>query len=79
MRRIMLGRRPLLALGAAGLATPALAQARPITLVVPFPPGGATDVMARALATQLNGSLGQPVIVDNRAGAAGAIGSEAVA
>lgn len=52
---------------------------RPIRFVVPFPTGGATDVMARTLGVRLHESLGQPVVVENRAGAAGAIGSEFVA
>ncbi|HEY0420575.1 MAG TPA: tripartite tricarboxylate transporter substrate binding protein, partial [Acetobacteraceae bacterium] len=69
MRRIMLGRRPLLALGPSGLAAPALAQARPITLVVPFPPGGSTDLMGRLLAERMQAALGQPVLVENRPGA----------
>ncbi|MBV1798654.1 hypothetical protein KSF81_17225 [Siccirubricoccus sp. G192] len=79
-----LGRRPLLGFGAAlGLAAPALAQpaasSRPVTLVVPFPPGGSTDVMARLLAERMAPMLGQPVLVENRPGGATVVGAEYVA
>ena len=57
----------------------AIYQNRPIRFVVPFPTGGATDVMARTLGQRLHETMGQPVVVENRAGASGAIGSEFVA
>src|SRR3954447_3200815 len=52
---------------------------KPIKLVVPWPPGGAVDTIGRLIAQHISEPLGQTVIIDNRAGAAGAIGSEVVA
>jgi len=53
--------------------------AKPIRIVVPWPPGGGTDVVSRTIAQKMNDTLGQPVIVDNRAGANGIIGADQVA
>ena len=52
---------------------------RPIKLVVPYPPGGTTDLLARTLAPRLSERLGQPILIENRAGAGGVIGSQVVA
>jgi tripartite-type tricarboxylate transporter receptor subunit TctC len=73
------------AVGAAALAiaaiVPATANAypdKPVTMVVPFPPGGSSDMIARTLSTKLATSLGQPFVVENQAGATGAIGATRV-
>ena len=52
---------------------------RPMRLIIPFPPGGGTDIMGRMVAQRLNDAFGMPVVVDNRGGAAGIIGTEMAA
>ena len=71
-------RRNLLAASAAFAVTPALAQpAKNMTLVVPFPPGGSTDALARLLQSHLQTKLGRTVLVENKSGAAGSLGAVA--
>lgn len=75
MQRTLQRRQILTALAASTLLPGmAWAQGKPLRLVVPFPPGGATDASARALIEPLSRLLGRPVIVDNRAGAGGSVG-----
>jgi len=92
--RLQHPRRPLLALlGAIGLSLPAIGVLglsagnaaaaagypdRPIRMVIPFAPGGSNDIVGRLIGAQLGERLGQPVIIDNRGGAGGVIGSELV-
>ena len=62
-------------------ATPLMAQTfpnKPIRIIVPFPPGGGNDVIARVVAQKLNERLGQQVVIDNRAGANGIVGLQAL-
>ncbi|HEV7602016.1 MAG TPA: tripartite tricarboxylate transporter substrate-binding protein, partial [Bradyrhizobium sp.] len=77
-------RKLLVALALTVVAGIAVAQAqtypsRPITLVVPFPPGGSTDAAARIMAERMRASLGQPIVIENVGGAGGSIGVGRVA
>src|SRR5262245_41847192 len=78
-------RRSVLLATAGAVAAPALAQAqpvgggRPVRMIVPFPPGGAVDITSRLLAERLGPVLGQTVVVENRGGAGGLIGGDAIA
>lgn len=83
-RRLLLSIGLGLGLGLAGLAAlPAVAQdkypSRPITMVVPFPPGGSVDIMARQYSEPLSRVLGVPIVVENRPGAGGSVGAQYVA
>jgi tripartite-type tricarboxylate transporter receptor subunit TctC len=80
-RRILLTALAAGVLGGTALAATAQEvwkPTRPITLIVPFPPGGGSDVLVRSVAPALSARLGQTVVVDNKTGAAGAIGSDFV-
>ncbi|GAA4354839.1 tripartite tricarboxylate transporter substrate binding protein [Variovorax defluvii] len=78
-----LGWSALAVAGAVALAPPAGAQGaypnRPVTIVVPYPAGGSADILARTVGQKLGERLGQPVVIDNRAGAGTAIGAKHVA
>ena len=75
-------RRRLFALAASGFAAPSVSRAqgaawpeRPIRLVVPWPPGGTTDIVARIFTPKLQEILGKPVVIENRGGASGSVGA----
>jgi tripartite-type tricarboxylate transporter receptor subunit TctC len=82
-------RREFLALGAGALAAPAVLTkahagesnwpAKPVQITVPFPPGSASDILSRALGAPMGDMLGQPIVVENKPGAGGAIGTGSVA
>jgi tripartite-type tricarboxylate transporter receptor subunit TctC len=78
-RRVLQALAVAAAMGAACSAFAQAWPARPITLIVPFPAGGTTDVLARALADKLQQSLGQPVIVESKPGAGATLGADYVA
>src|SRR5262249_50237065 len=83
----LLGRRRFLHLAAGAAALPAVSRiaraqtypSRPITLIVPYPPGGGADAMGRMVAQKLSPALGQQVIIENRPGAGAVIGTRAAA
>ncbi len=72
----------LIAVCAIGVASQGFAQdypTKPIRFIVPYPPGGGTDVIARIVQPRLSENLGQPIVIDNRGGAGGAVGTDAAA
>ena len=80
MKRVLL--QAMLAATCAVASATAYAQTypvKPIRLIVPYPPGGGTDIFARMLGARLGEMLGQQIVIDNRAGAAGVLGADAAA
>jgi tripartite-type tricarboxylate transporter receptor subunit TctC len=79
-------RRNFLALAAVGLAAPSVLRAqgaawpdRPLRLIVPWPPGGGTDIVARVFTPKLSEVLGKQVVIENRGGASGSVGASEAA
>src|SRR5688572_12709920 len=85
MRLVAFRLRARAALAAIVLGFPAAAAAaqawptKPIRMVIPFPPGGGTDLVGRKIASKLTETLGQSIVIDNRVGAGGTIGADTVA
>src|SRR5512134_3502073 len=79
MKKLLHWAAALLAAAAFQAALADTFPAKPVRMIVPFPPGGGTDILARPIAQKLSEKWGQPVIVDNRGGAGGNIGTKAAA
>ena len=79
IRRLACGLAATLCLLGASQAGAQAWPTRPLKWIVPFPPGGPTDTLSRAVAQQLSESLGQPVVIENRGGAGGGLGMDALA
>ena len=79
MKKLLLG---ILSLVAIAISGPTFAQAwpqKPIKIIVPYPPGGTSDILARSLAPKLQETFGQPIVVENKPGATGNVGADFVA